>query len=286
MHKLLLTISFFSSLFYIRAQEPYDLKLWYNKPAQNWNEALPIGNGHTGAMVFGGTDIEHLQLNNNTLYSGEPSGVYKGTNIISTYDEVVKLLKEGKNVEAEEIVRKNWEGRLSSIYQPLGDLFMEFKQTGEISNYRRELDISRAIQHTTFKQNGVSYRREVFASNPTGAIIIRLTADQPKLDFTATLKSVHPTAKQEFAGKNTVRLNGQAPGYAEQRTFEQIESWGDQYKHPELYDRQGNKKFDKRVLYGEEVGGLGTFFEACLNGQINRRKYSNRERRYSYKRGN
>lgn len=245
--------------------EPHQNLLWYKQPANDWNEALPIGNGHMGAMVFGGVEKEHLQLNENTLYSGEPSNVYKNVDITPTYDEVVELLRNNKNVEAQEILRKKWLGRLHQNYQPLGDLYLTFEQDGEITNYRRELDISNSIVRITYTQDGIGYKREIFASNPDRAIVIRLTADKPgALNFQANLLSVHPTAKQGVLDKTTINLKGQAPGYSERRTFEQMESWGDEYKHPELYDASGKRKFDKRVLYGDEIGGLGMFFESQL----------------------
>ena len=83
-----------------------DLVLWYNKPASDWNEALPVGNGRMGAMIFGGISEEHLQLNENTLYSGEPSQNYKNVSVTPGFDKVMKLLRDGKNAEADEYVRK------------------------------------------------------------------------------------------------------------------------------------------------------------------------------------
>src|SRR4051812_11598297 len=82
--------------------------LWYKDSASDWNEALPIGNGFLGAMVFGNVQREHLQLNENTLYSGEPSLVYKKVSVVSTLDSVTGLLRAHKNATAEEFIRKNW----------------------------------------------------------------------------------------------------------------------------------------------------------------------------------
>jgi len=239
--------------------------LWYKQPASNWNEALPIGNGHLGAMVFGNPTREHLQLNENTLYSGEPSNVFKGINIKPTYDQIVQLLRDHKNAEAGEMVRKNWLGRLHQNYQPLGDLYLDFGQNGAISNYKRELDIAKAVVRISYTQNGINYKREIFASNPDRAIIIKITSDKPgAVSFKANLASVHPTARQNIIDQTTINLFGQAPGYAERRTLKQIEGWGDQAKHPELYDNAGELKFNKQVLYGNEIGGMGMFFEGRL----------------------
>lgn len=251
-----------------------DVKLWYDSPAANWNEALPIGNGRLGAMVFGGTKEEHLQLNENTLYSGEPSTIFKNVKITPEMkSHVISLMKSGKYKEATDLVCKNWLGRLHQYYQPLGDLYIVNNKVGEVSDYKRELILSDAINRTNYKVGNVSYEREVFASNPDDIIVIHIKSDkQDGIDVSLDFSSVHPTAEKVIENGKMI-LKGQAPGYVERRTFEQMESWGDQYKHPELYDKNGNRKFDKRVLYGDEIDGKGMFFEAqimpvCPDGNI------------------
>lgn len=246
-------------------QRKEPLVLWYDEPSENWNDALPVGNGRTGAMVFGGVDREQLQLNENTLYSGEPSTIFKDIKITpEMFDKVVGLMKAQRYDEASDLVCKHWLGRLHQYYQPFGDLFIENNTPGEVSGYKRELNISDAVARTVFQQNGVAYEREVFASHPDDVIVIHLKSNtRDGLDLSLNFTSPHPTARQS---KTTDRLilHGQAPGYVERRTFEQMEAWGDQHKHPELYDGKGNRKFDKRVLYGDEIDGKGMFFEAQL----------------------
>ncbi|GHU87509.1 hypothetical protein FACS1894155_00640 [Bacteroidia bacterium] len=247
-------------------------KLWYQQPAQNWNEALPIGNGHAGAMIFGGIEQEQLQLNENTLYSGEPSTEYKGVNISTgTFDTVVNLLRNKKYEKVTDIIQKNWLGRLHQNYQPFGDLFITSNTSGKITEYKRELNISEAIQKTSYKQNGVLIEREIFASNPDNLIVIRLTSSKPKsLNITLHFSSIHPTVR--FRQRNGVLImGGKAPGYVERRTFEQIESWGDQHKHPELYDENGERKTDKRVLYDSKIEGKGMTFAAQLKPVTHKR---------------
>lgn len=241
------------------------LLLWYDEPATNWNDALPIGNGHAGAMIFGGAGKELLQLNENTLYSGEPSVIFKDVQVTpESLEQVVSLLKNGEYGKANEIATKQWLGRLHQYYQPFGDLYIENNGSGEISGYRRELNISEAIAKTTFTQDGATYTREIFASHPDHVMIIRLTSDRPAgIDVNLRFGGPHPTASQH-AANNQLLYKGKAPGYVERRTFEQIEAWGDRYKHPELYDKDGKRKFDKRVLYGEEIGNKGMLFEARL----------------------
>lgn len=241
------------------------LTLWYNEPAANWDEALPVGNGRLGGMVFGGVDHEQIQLNENTLYSGEPSVMYKGAKITpEVFDQVNKLMKAGNYMAASDLICKNWLGRLHQYYQPFGDLHIRNNKTGKVENYKRELNISDAITRTVYEQNGIKYEREVFASHPDEVMIIRIKSSTPDgIDMTLDFTSEHPTAKLKKAGDRFV-MHGQAPGYVERRTFKQLEEWGDQYKHPELYDANGNRKFNKRILYGDEIDGKGMFFEAQL----------------------
>jgi alpha-L-fucosidase 2 len=235
--------------------------LWYDQPAANWNEALPIGNGFLGAMVFGGITEEHLQLNENTLYSGEPSQNYKNVDVTRDFDRVMQLLREGKNTEADETIRKNWLGRLHANYQPLGDLLIKTDHSEKVTRYRRFLDISNAVCGVTYQVDGVTFTREMFASYPDSVIVLRYKASKPLLDLQVSFTSVHPTANSGIEN-GVLFLKGQAPGYSSRRTLEQIEGWGEQYKHPELFDPTGKRKYNKQNLYGDEIGGLGTFFES------------------------
>lgn len=258
---------FFLFLFVACAQteDKKPLTLWYNDPSANWDEALPIGNGRTGAMVFGGVDQEQLQLNENTLYSGEPSVVFKDIQITpDRFDQIVGLLKAKNYTAASNLVCKHWLGRLHQYYQPFADLHIQNNRLGDVTNYKRELNISEAITRTQYEQNGIFYEREIFASHPDDVIVIHLKSNKPDgIDVTLDFASPHPTAKQE-KGTDRLLLKGQAPGYVERRSFEQMEEWGDEYKHPELYDKNGKRKFDKRILYGDEIGNKGMFFEAQL----------------------
>lgn len=241
------------------------LRLWYDSPSQNWNEALPIGNGHIGAMVFGGVETEQIQFNDNTLYSGEPDIKFDDIKIEpESLNYVIDLMKSKKYDLATDYVCKNWLGRLHQFYQPFGNLFIHNKKKGSVSNYSRELILSEAIVRTNYEKNGVHFTQEVFASHPDSIIVISLECNQKNgLDFIINFDSPHPTAKVEV-NDNCLVLKGQAPGYVERRTFEQIESWGDQHKHPELYDERGNRKYNKLVLYEDEINNRGTFFEAKI----------------------
>ncbi len=239
--------------------------LWYYEPATSWNEALPIGNGHLGAMVYGKVDNEILQLNDNTLYSGEPATAWKGLDITSTYDQVLNMLRAGKYAETTDFLQKNWLGRLHQNYQPLGEWHIDNHLEGGITDYKRELDIANSVLRISYRQGGIGYIREIFASHPDDVIVVRLQSDKKDgLDITTSLSSVHPTAKYNISPDGLVSMSGQAPGYAERRTLEQIEQWGFQSKHPELFHPDGSRKFNKQVLYGDEINGMGTFFETRI----------------------
>ncbi|HSU51677.1 MAG TPA: glycoside hydrolase family 95 protein [Segetibacter sp.] len=158
-----------------------DLKLWFNQPATNWNEALPVGNGRLGAMIFGGTATEHLQLNEETVWTG------KDTDFINpaaktALPQVRKLLFAGRYAEAQKMAEEKIMGikKVNSSYQTLGDLLIDFDlPKGAISNYRRQLDIDSAVASVQYNVGKVSFSREIFPSAPDQAIIIRLSASEP-----------------------------------------------------------------------------------------------------------
>lgn len=166
-----------------------DLKLWYENPATNWEEALPLGNGRLGVMVYGGVTEEEIQLNEETVSAGFP---YKNFNpdAKDALPEIRRLVFAGKYAEAqklcgEKIVSKNGWGK---PYQTVGSLRLGFEGHENYSNYRRELDIERAIATTTYEVDGVLYKRETFASFTDNLVIVRLTSSRPSaLSFKAWL---------------------------------------------------------------------------------------------------
>ena len=241
------------------------LTLRYDQPARQWVEALPIGNGRMGAMIFGGPDREHLQLNEDTLYSGEPPADLRSIDITKDFDRVVGLIRSNQHAQADAHIMKYWLGRNQQCYQPLGDLYLEFRAQGEPTDYRRWLDLGTATAGVSFRRGGVTFTREIFASHPDQVIVIRLRADKPgALAFIASFGTVHPTATTNASGKEMV-LRGQLPGFVARRPMRTIEEWGDQQKYPELYDADGKRlPHAKQVLYGDDIGGKGMRFEARL----------------------
>ncbi|MYM24229.1 glycoside hydrolase family 95 protein [Duganella sp. FT135W] len=159
------------------------LTLWYERPASQWVEALPIGNGRVGAMVFGRVRQERLQLNEGSMFAGGP---YAADNpaAAAALPQVRALIAAERYREATELVASAMIARPSSQmpYGSAGDLLLDFHGLDGVSNYERSLDLSTAIAATRFTSNGVRYTREVFASAPDGVVVMRLTAEGGKLD--------------------------------------------------------------------------------------------------------
>jgi alpha-L-fucosidase 2 len=179
---LLLALQFFSQN--ALAQPKKDLVLWYNQPAKNWDEALPIGNGRLGAMIFGRVQEELIQLNESTLWTGGPADPNPNPDAPKYLQPVRDALFNDSIGQAVKLLRK-MQGPNTNMYQPLGDIVIKQKLDGETKNYRRDLNISNATSTTSFTSNGVTYSREIFSSAPDQVIVIRLKASVPKaLQFT------------------------------------------------------------------------------------------------------
>lgn len=155
-----------------------NLVLWYNKPAEQWTDALPVGNGRLGAMVFGGIEREHIQLNEDTLWEGEPRDT-NNPKALEALPKVQQLLFEDKNDAATKLAGETMLGvphRVKS-YQSLGDLFLEFSHDGDVTAYRRELDLDTGIAKTTYRYGDVNFSREVFATAVDNLIVVRIECD-------------------------------------------------------------------------------------------------------------
>ncbi|HEX2921646.1 MAG TPA: glycoside hydrolase family 95 protein [Bacteroidales bacterium] len=173
----------------IYAQNDSYLKLWYNKPAKQWVEALPVGNGRIGAMVYSDPSKEIIQLNENTVWAGSP---YNNDNPDSkaVLGDVQKLIFEGKYKEAHDIVNAKFITKISHgmPYQTMGNLKLSFPGHENFSDYYRELDIEKAVLTNTYNVNDVKYETKVFSSFPDEVLVIKVTASKPgAVNFTATL---------------------------------------------------------------------------------------------------
>ena len=157
-------------------------KLWYSKPASHWLEALPIGNSHLGAMVYGGTDTEQIQLNEETFWSGSPHENNNPSAKVAI-KEVRKLIFAGKEEQADSIIgRTFFKGPHGQKFLPLGDLSLKFnyQSNSDPTNYRRELNLGDALNTTSFEVDGVKYDRIVFASQADNAVVVQITASKKK----------------------------------------------------------------------------------------------------------
>lgn len=198
-----LLISIFSS-----AQKGGKYKLWYDKPAQQWIEALPIGNGRIAAMVFGDPYKEKLQLNEATFWSGGPSR-NDNPNGPKVLDSIRYYLFNRNYKRAQILADKGLTAKTlhGSAFQNIGEFTLDFHNLGDIKDYYRELDIEKAITTTTFTSNGTHFKREVFASIPNNVMVIRLSADKKNaLNFTANFDS--ELKKNIQADGVTVQMNG------------------------------------------------------------------------------
>lgn len=226
----------------VGAQQPTkaDLKLWYNKPATIWEEALPLGNGKTGAMVFGGIAKERFQLNDNTLWSGAPNpgNAPEGPSVLP---QIRQQVFAGNYDSAAALWRK-LHGPYSARYLPLADLWLNFPIKDTVTtSYYRDLDIDNAMSVVKYTIAGVTYRRETFISHPDKIMIVRITADKKAaLDF-----SVGITSKLKFETKaatnNYLILKGKAPKFVANREAE-----------------------PQQVVYDESPNGEGMNFEVHI----------------------
>jgi len=184
---LILTLTFMS-MAQSNAQKGGRLKMWYDKPASNWNEALPLGNGRIAAMVFGNPAKEQLQLNESSFWSGGPS---RNDNPVGLegLDSIRHYIFDGNYTRANTLSNKFLTAKQlhGSKFQVIGDLNLAFKNSDKYTDYYRELDLGKAITTTTYKVGDVTFKREVLASQPDQVIVIRLTASKPgQLSFTAS----------------------------------------------------------------------------------------------------
>ncbi|VGO15011.1 hypothetical protein PDESU_03591 [Pontiella desulfatans] len=202
------------------------LRLAYDAPAAEWTDALPVGNGSLGAMVFGGIEAERIQFNHDTLWAGGPHS-YSRKGAVDVLPQLRQLLFEGKQQEAEKLAMDQFMSQPlgQAPYQPFGDLLLDFPGHGDATGYRRELDLDGAVATTAYTVDGVTYTRSVFASHPDGLIAVRLEADQPgKLAFTARLSTPHAQSKNigRLDGR-TLRMTGVVDDHLNKRrgtTFE------------------------------------------------------------------
>ncbi len=216
------------------------LALWYKQPADKWTDALPIGNGRLGAMVFGGVNTERLQLNEDTLWSGAPRA-WNNPEAKQHLEEVRSLVLDKQDYVAADRVCREMQGPYNQSYQPLGDLRIDWDPSGEIAGYRRELDLDTAIARVSFRVGRFQFVREAFVSAPDQVIAIRWTTTDPAgMTLWAGMDS--PVQSQSQADNSGIlRLTGKAPAHVEPNYVRS--------DNPVIYDAAEGKgmRFEARV---------------------------------------
>lgn len=192
------------------------LRLWYDKPAVQWVEALPLGNGHIGAMVFGGVDEELIQLNESTLYSGGPVKKNINPEAYTYLPQIRETLLKEENYTKANLLTKKMQGLFTESYMPLADVVIKQNFSGkQPSAYYRDLDIKTAISTTRFTVNAVTYKRELFTSAPGNVLVMRITATRKAaLNFSISTKS-QLRYQLSANGNNEIVINGKAPAHVD-----------------------------------------------------------------------
>ena len=209
MKRIFLTLTLLSATLIMTARE---YRLWYNQPAQTWTQALPIGNGVMGGMVFGTPAVEHIQLNEETIWAGQPNNVVN-PNAKEYLPKVRQLIFEGKYKEAQNLANEKvmpiGAGQnMGMPYQPFGDLYIAMPGHAAYQNYERWLDLDEAKSVVRYSVDGVQYERETIA--PLGGhevIAVRLTASEKgKITFTANMTSPHENVLVNMDGNEATLL--------------------------------------------------------------------------------
>lgn len=244
--------------------------LWYKAPASVWEEAMPIGNGRLGAMVFGKNSEERIQLNEETYWSGGPySTVVKGG--YKVLPEIQKNLFEGNPIKAHKLFGRNLMGFPveQQKYQALANIILSFKNEKEVTDYKRWLDLKTGITSVQYTANGITYNREVFSSVPDQVIAIRLTADKPgSISFTAQLRGERNGAHSNYAtdyfrmdgaGNDELVLTGKSADYMG------IEGKVRYEAKLKAVPEGGVMKLDDATLVIENANSVTLFFVAATN---------------------
>jgi alpha-L-fucosidase 2 len=215
------------------------MKLWYRQPASAWIEALPVGNGRLGAMIYGGIADELLQLNEDTLWSGEPRDTEDAD--FAHYLPLIRrlVLEEGNYAEAN-VLTQRMQGAYNQSYQTLGNLRLHVEHADPISDYRRTLDLTTALATVSYHVGNTTFAREVFASAADDVLVVRLTSDTPgALSLTIHLESPHPSTLTPLA-PDRISLRGRCPQHV-----------APDYSH-----------VDNPIIYDPDEHGKGMRFES------------------------
>lgn len=191
----------------------YNSYTYYDKPANIWTEALPLGNGSIGAMVYGDIQNEKVSLNHDTLWTGTPIKKCTGK-VYESFKKAKELTLEGRYEEAHKLINEKCLGERTQVYLPLGDININFDNVNKnYKNYKRKLNLEKSVAEISFECNGIKYKRDYFLSYPDNVLVIKISSDYAgkisfKLNMTSQLKS-----KVSFS-HNMLTLDGECPGNA------------------------------------------------------------------------
>ncbi len=184
-----------------------DMVLWYRQPATNWLQALPLGNGMIGAMVFGGVPQERIALNESTFWSGRPHN-YDNPEAFQHFPQIRDLVFAGRFQEAEKLANDHFWGipKAQEAYQPIGDLLLSFDST-DFSDYRRELDLASGVAKVSYRSGDAVITREAFVSWPDRVLVVRISADRPGcITFSASFRG--PYLETNLADRDRLSMLG------------------------------------------------------------------------------
>ena len=188
--------------------------LWYRRPAKRWLEALPVGNGRLGAMVFGGVAAERVAVNESTFWSGAPDATHDNPAAREHLPEIRRLLFDGQYQKAVDLISRHLLGRQGNYgtHLPVGDLWLQMHHgQGEVRDYRRDLDLDQAVAAVGYSVDGVRFMREVMASHQDRVIALRLSADQPgKVSFAMRFAANRTPSQVRVQGHDTLVITADA----------------------------------------------------------------------------
>lgn len=231
----------------VQQKETNAMQLWYDEPAEYFINALPLGNGRIGAMIYGHPSDEVIHLNESSFWSGGPVNSSPNPNASIYLPQVRKAMDEKNYALAEQLIRK-MQGVFTQSYAPIGDLLIKQKCQGEVTDYYRGLDLQNAIATTHFKVNNILYTREAFVSYPDQVLILKFSSSVPEaLDLNiSTQTKMHASVSTEG---NDLLVDGRAPSHADPTyidTSDEPVQWGDECKGMRFQTRIKTVKNDGR----------------------------------------
>jgi alpha-L-fucosidase 2 len=244
----------------LRAQNDSLLKLWYKTPAKKWVEALPVGNGRLGAMVYGDPCNELIQLNENTVWAGQPNR-NDNPEARAALPEVRKLIFEGRYNEAQNLVNRKIISKTSHgmPYQTVGNLRLLFPGHEKYTGYYRELDINKAVTTSKYNLNGVNYTQRVFASYPDQVIVVRISADKHgAVSFSASMDRQSDVVVST-SGNNEIIMSGKT------NDFETVKGGVLFEARTKISATGGNIRSDKNTLYVKDADDVIIYISIATN---------------------